>query len=170
MTLWNCWIVLRLLLIPMIGGISYKRRRWLIWGYGDTRLPSLRTRGPKCHTSRAEMSHKPGRNVTQAGPKCHTRAKMSHSHVIMLYSIVCYSEESSMHSMKQCPANFSCIIVTLWHHMALQMLVITGSTNGLAPLSTKPLPESILTYQKLRLMTYNTGGQFHVGNVQYSNS
>ena len=29
------------------------------------------------------MSHKPGRNVTQAGPKCHTRAKMSHSHVIM---------------------------------------------------------------------------------------
>ena len=33
---------------------------------------------------RAKMSHKPGRNVTQAGPKCHTRAKMSHSHVIML--------------------------------------------------------------------------------------
>ena len=32
---------------------------------------------------RAKMSHKPGRNVTQAGPKCHTRAKMSHSHVIM---------------------------------------------------------------------------------------
>ena len=29
------------------------------------------------------MSHKQGRNVTQAGPKCHTRAKMSHSHVIM---------------------------------------------------------------------------------------
>ena len=29
------------------------------------------------------MSHKPGRNVTQAGPKCHTRAKMSHSHVII---------------------------------------------------------------------------------------
>ena len=44
---------------------------WLIWGYGDTRLPSLRTRGPKCHTSRAEMSHKQGQNVTQ-GPKCHT--------------------------------------------------------------------------------------------------
>ena len=64
MTLWNCWIVVRLFLIPMIGGISYKRRQWLIWGYGDTRLPSLRTRGPKCHTSR---------------PKCHTsRAKMSH--------------------------------------------------------------------------------------------
>ena len=33
---------------------------------------------------RAKMSHKPGRNLTQAGPKCHTRAKMSHSHVIML--------------------------------------------------------------------------------------
>ena len=32
---------------------------------------------------RAKMSHKLGRNVTQAGPKCHTRAKMSHSHVIM---------------------------------------------------------------------------------------
>ena len=32
---------------------------------------------------RAKMSHKPGRNVTQAGPKCHTRAKMSHSHVII---------------------------------------------------------------------------------------
>ena len=31
---------------------------------------------------RAKMSHKPVRNVTQAGPKCHTRAKMSHSHVI----------------------------------------------------------------------------------------
>ena len=30
------------------------------------------------------MSHKPGRNVTQAGPKCHTRAKMSHSHVIIV--------------------------------------------------------------------------------------
>ena len=74
MTLWNCWIVVRLFLIPMIGGISYKRRQWLIWGYGDTRLPSLRTRGPKCHTSQ-------GRNVTQAGPKCHTRAKISHSHV-----------------------------------------------------------------------------------------
>ena len=29
------------------------------------------------------MSQKPGRNVTQAGPKCHTRAKMSHSHVII---------------------------------------------------------------------------------------
>ena len=71
MTLWNCWIVVRLFLIPMIGGISYKRRQWLIWGYGDTRLPSLRTRGPKCHTSRAEMSHKQGQNVTQ-GPKCHT--------------------------------------------------------------------------------------------------
>ena len=71
MTLWNCWIVVRLLLIPMIGGISHKRCRLLIWGYGDTRLPSLRTRGPKCHTSRAEMSHKQGRSVTQ-GPKCHT--------------------------------------------------------------------------------------------------
>ena len=34
---------------------------------------------------RAKMSHKPGRNVTQAGPKCHTRAKMSHSHVIIFY-------------------------------------------------------------------------------------
>ena len=33
---------------------------------------------------RSKMSHKPGRNLTQAGPKCHTRAKMSHSHVIML--------------------------------------------------------------------------------------
>ena len=33
---------------------------------------------------RAKMSHKPGRNLTQAGPKCHTRAKMSHSHVIIL--------------------------------------------------------------------------------------
>ena len=32
---------------------------------------------------RAKMSHKQGRNVTQAGPKCHTRAKMSHGHVIM---------------------------------------------------------------------------------------
>ena len=32
---------------------------------------------------RAKMSHKPGRNLTQAGPKCHTRAKMSHSHVII---------------------------------------------------------------------------------------
>ena len=32
---------------------------------------------------RSKMSHKPGRNVTQAGPKCHTRAKMSHSHVII---------------------------------------------------------------------------------------
>ena len=32
---------------------------------------------------RAKMSHKPGRNVTQAGPKCHTRAKISHSHVII---------------------------------------------------------------------------------------
>ena len=31
------------------------------------------------------MSHKPVRNVTQAGPKCHTRAKMSHSHVIIMY-------------------------------------------------------------------------------------
>ena len=72
MTLWNCWIVVRLFLILMIGGISYKRRQWLIWGYGDTRLPSLRTRGPKCHTSWAEMSHKQGQNVTQAGPKCHT--------------------------------------------------------------------------------------------------
>ena len=30
------------------------------------------------------MSHKPVRNVTQAGPKCHTRAKMSHSHVIIV--------------------------------------------------------------------------------------
>ena len=59
MTLWNCWIVVSLFLIPMIGGISYKRRQWLIWGYGDTR------------------------NLTQAGPKCHTRAKMSHSHVII---------------------------------------------------------------------------------------
>ena len=28
---------------------------------------------------RAKMSHKPGRNVTQAGPKCHTRAKISQS-------------------------------------------------------------------------------------------
>ena len=35
---------------------------------------------------RAKMSHKPGRNVTQAGPKCHTRTKMSHSHVIILHS------------------------------------------------------------------------------------
>ena len=67
MTLWNCWIVVRLFLIPMIGGISHKRRQWLMWGYGDTRLPSLRTRGPKCHTSRAEMSHKQGQNVTE-GP------------------------------------------------------------------------------------------------------
>ena len=33
---------------------------------------------------RPKMSHKPGRNVTQAGPKCHTRAKMSHSHVIIV--------------------------------------------------------------------------------------
>ena len=33
---------------------------------------------------RAKMSHKPGRNLTQAGPKCHTRAKMSHSHVIIV--------------------------------------------------------------------------------------
>ena len=32
---------------------------------------------------RAKMSHKPVRNVTQAGPKCHTRAKMSHSRVII---------------------------------------------------------------------------------------
>ena len=76
MTLWDCWTVVRLFLIPMIGGISYKRRQWLIWGYGDTRLPSLRTRGPKCHTSRAEMSHKQGQNVTQ-GPNCHK------SHVII---------------------------------------------------------------------------------------
>ena len=65
MTLWNCWIVVRLFLIAMIGGISYKRRQWLIWGYGDTLLPSLRTRGPKCHTSWAKMSHK-GQNVTQS--------------------------------------------------------------------------------------------------------
>ena len=35
---------------------------------------------------RAKMSHKPGRNVTQAGPKCHTRAKMSHCHVIILHN------------------------------------------------------------------------------------
>ena len=34
---------------------------------------------------RAKMSHKPGRYVTQAGPKCHTRAKMSHSHVIIMH-------------------------------------------------------------------------------------
>ena len=32
------------------------------------------------------MSHKPVRNVTQAGPKCHTRAKMSHSHVIINFN------------------------------------------------------------------------------------
>ena len=32
---------------------------------------------------RAKTSHKPGRNVTQAGPKCHTRDKMSQSHVII---------------------------------------------------------------------------------------
>ena len=57
MILWNCWIVVRLFLIPIIGGISYKRRQWLIWGYGDTRLPSLRTRGPKCHTSKMSHSH-----------------------------------------------------------------------------------------------------------------
>ena len=41
---------------------------------------------------RAKMSHKPGRNVTQAGPKCHTRAKMSHSHVII---IACSSQSLS---------------------------------------------------------------------------
>ena len=38
---------------------------------------------------RAKMSHKQGRNVTQAGPKCHTRAKMSHSHVIISVSDSC---------------------------------------------------------------------------------
>ena len=37
---------------------------------------------------RAKMSHKPGQNVTQAGPKCHTRAKMSHSHVVILIHVV----------------------------------------------------------------------------------
>ena len=37
------------------------------------------------------MSHKPVRNVTQAGPKCHTRAKISHSHVIMLHYDVAWS-------------------------------------------------------------------------------
>ena len=73
MTLWNCWIVVRLFLIPIIGGISYKRRKWLIWWYAIAFVTH----------ERAKMSYKPGRNVTQAGPKCHTRAKMSHSHVIM---------------------------------------------------------------------------------------
>ena len=39
---------------------------------------------------RAKMSLKLGRNVTQAGPKCHTRAKMSHSHVIITPKIHMY--------------------------------------------------------------------------------
>ena len=39
---------------------------------------------------RAKMSHKQGRNVTQAGPKCHTRAKMSHSHVIIVVRLLCW--------------------------------------------------------------------------------
>ena len=88
MTLWNCWIVVRLFLIPMIGGISYKRRQWLIWRYGDTRLPSLRTRGPKCHTSRSEMSHKQGQNVTQSCYKCgQLHTKYSNKHKITNHKI-----------------------------------------------------------------------------------
>ena len=72
MTLWNCWIVLRLFLIPMIGGISYKRRQWLIWGmvtHACLRYAregqNVTQAGPKSHTSRAKMSHK-GQNVTQS--------------------------------------------------------------------------------------------------------
>ena len=123
MTLWNGWIVVWLFLIPMIGGISYKQRQWLIWGYGDTRLPSLRTRGPKCHTSRAEMSHKQGQNVTQ-GPK------MSHSHVIMHYNyrqIYLVIIPSRLSIIITCPtgAEFTCKHSgNLGHHEGVRCCII----------------------------------------------
>ena len=35
----------------------------------------------------------------------------------------------------------------LWHHMATEIWVNTGSGNGLLPDGTKPLPEPMLTYR-----------------------
>ena len=40
------------------------------------------------------------------------------------------------------------LIGASWRHMALDILVNTGSGNGLLPDGTKPLPELMLTYHR----------------------
>ena len=65
---------------------------------------------------RAKMSHKPGRNVTQAGPKCHTRAKMSHSHVIMSFILISLVLPCLVLS---CADRFSFIFFTRSHYWPL---------------------------------------------------
>ena len=40
------------------------------------------------------------------------------------------------------------LIGALWRHMVIEILVNTGSGNGLLPDGTKPLPEPMLTYHQ----------------------
>ena len=40
------------------------------------------------------------------------------------------------------------LIGAQWRHMALEILVNTGSGNGLLPDGTKPLPEPMLAYHQ----------------------
>ena len=58
------------------------------------------------------MSHKPGRNVTQAGPKCHTRAKMSHSHVIIFINNNDYFLEAHIYSMNVILTSYNNNLIT----------------------------------------------------------
>ena len=48
-----------------------------------------------------------------------------------------------------CPEGYELkLIVARWGHMALDILVNTGSGKGLLPDGTKPLPEPMLSYHQ----------------------
>ena len=117
---------------------------------------------------RAKMSHKPGRNVTQASPKCHTRAKMSHSHVIIQdtrrmwfeYRLSCFISRSCevpkvgdwhslqwRHNERDCVSNHQphdCLLNRLfrWRSKKTLKLRVTGLCMGICklPVTRKMFP------------------------------
>ena len=94
MTLWNCWIVVRLFLIYG-WSVEFPINGTSGWYGGMVTRACLRyaregqnvtQAGPKCHTSRAKMSHK-GQNVTQSCYNMSYRETRDRSSVVLLSTL-----------------------------------------------------------------------------------
>ena len=59
-----------------------------------------------------------------------------------------------MHHLKHLATDHSCELIVAW------IWVMIGSSNGLLPDGTKPLPKPIVTYQRWNIMA-STWGPFH---------
>ena len=74
--------------------------------------------------------------------------------VLMLSDLKCFELFSNitlqLNELSTIEVYMQLFPLTQWCHMALEILVKTGSGNGLLPDGTKTLPEPMLTYHQLR--------------------